>query len=193
MPGYYVFPGGRLDQADGQWSGFAEDLPRQPKGHDWATHRKRLSLARAAIRETFEETGILVGQKGYPLGPAPKREIWQAFVSAGCAPAFARLRLFARAVTPVSSPMRFNTRFFYALDCPLVGQPKGNGELEDLHWRPVREVLRLQLAQVSALVLREALTHVRIGEKLRRRAPLFFWTRPESKARFTLARPGEIP
>lgn len=183
MPGYYVFPGGRVDPADYQASGFAESLPRQPLGLDWRSSHKLMPLARTALRETFEETGLLAGSAGRPRRKPPPADIWLAYQNAGRAPAFDRLRLFARAVTPSFSPIRFNTRFFLAQDCAADGRLEGNGELEELAWRPVAEVARLPLATVTALVLSEALRHARAR---RRRAALLFWIRPKIGRRYSL-------
>ena len=190
MPGVYVFPGGRVDPEDYQASGFTEDLARQPAGLDWPSRHKLPALARAALRETFEETGLLVGGQGRPRRKPPRLAFWQAYQAAGRTPAFDRLRLFARAVTPTFSPLRFDTRFFLAEDCPAGGAITGNGELEDLGWRPVSSMAGLPMATVTALVLGEALRHARAGRLRRRRAPLLFWIRPKIGRRFTLRSPA---
>ncbi len=189
MPGFYVFPGGRVDAADYLPSGFAETLPRQPMGLDWRSRHKLIALARAAVRETFEETGLLVGPAGRPLRRPPRAGVWSTFQASGRSPAFDRLRLFARAVTPAFSPVRFNTRFFLAQGCPTGGRIEGNGELEDLRWRSVSDVAKLPLATVTALVLQEALHHARAARHRRRRAPLLFWIRPKIGRRYRLGVP----
>src|SRR5262252_2020164 len=54
MPGRYVFPGGRVTAEDAQaWAGEIEN----------DEERRTLALKRAALRETFEETGLVVGEK----------------------------------------------------------------------------------------------------------------------------------
>jgi 8-oxo-dGTP pyrophosphatase MutT (NUDIX family) len=50
-PGAYVFPGGGIDAADAQAHGMAQRRPKQSDLH--------LTQAIAAIRESFEELGIL--------------------------------------------------------------------------------------------------------------------------------------
>ena len=69
------------------------------------------ALALAAVRETFEEAGLLIGT---PLGAgaAPKAPTWQDFFATGFRPALGRLTFFARAITPPGRPRRFDTRFF---------------------------------------------------------------------------------
>jgi len=165
MPGYYVFPGGRLSRADRSPSGFDENLMAAPEGVDQATRRGLVVFARAALRETFEETGLLladrrVGSEATGKYPRPKTEtLWKAFGRADLAPGFRRLRLFARALTPTESPMRFHTRFFRAEGEYLYGRLGGDGELRDLGWVPVKEASRLPISEVTLLVLEEALTH----------------------------------
>ena len=60
MPDVYVFPGGRVERSDARPSGFPEPPPTAPEGLDRATRRRLVVFARAALRETFEETGVLV-------------------------------------------------------------------------------------------------------------------------------------
>src|SRR6185295_8188721 len=81
MPGRYVFPGGRVDPADRQIP-VEEDLaPRDLEKLMVAMKGTRSvvrarSLALAAVRETFEEAGLLIGT---PLGQdeRPKAANWQ--------------------------------------------------------------------------------------------------------------------
>lgn len=63
-PGAYVFPGGGIDAADAQAHGIAARRPGQDD--------LRLTQAIAAIRESFEELGVLLARRrdGGPVGPA---------------------------------------------------------------------------------------------------------------------------
>ncbi len=192
MPGYYVFPGGRVHAADRRPSGFAEDMAPPPEGIDQATRRRLVVFARTALRETFEESGLLLsapesgpGRRqttAAPLEPG----IWQAFARAGLAPGFGRLKLVARALTPRVSPIRFHTRFFRADGTALRGQVKGDGELEDLGWVPVGEAGTLPISEVTLLVLNEALAHGPAAAPTWRPAMLFSWIgaaeQPRSRA-----------
>jgi 8-oxo-dGTP pyrophosphatase MutT (NUDIX family) len=174
MPGYYVFPGGRLSRAV-----------------DQATRRDLVVFARAALRETFEETGLLLADRrvgpeaagDYP-GPKPGT-LWEAFGRAGLAPGFDRLRLVARALTPTGSPMRFHTRFFRAEGEYLYGRLGGDGELHDLGWMPVKEASRLPISEVTLLVLEAALAHGpgarRATGRATQPAPFFRWVGPTER------------
>jgi 8-oxo-dGTP pyrophosphatase MutT (NUDIX family) len=196
MPGVYVFPGGRVERADARPSGFTETMISPPEGTDNETSRHLTLFARAALRETFEETGLLVA--GRPeaqraeIDTAATRpaEVWRAFRRAGRAPAFSALALVARAVTPTRSPIRFHTRFFRADGHAAYGDLVGDGELEDLSWVPVEEVGLLPIAEVTTLVLREALAHGSTDNSIVRPAALFRWVGAGERPRHTVG-PGD--
>ena len=112
MPGRYVFPGGRVDPADKHIAveddlkpGDLKKLMVAMKGTPSEARARALALA--AVRETFEEAGLLIGT---PLGAAaaPKAPTWQDFFATGYRPALARLTFFARAITPPGRPRRFD-------------------------------------------------------------------------------------
>lgn len=176
MPGVYVAPGGRLEPADRRPSGFPETLRRQPEGLDSTTRRRLTALARCAFREAFEEAGVLVGCPG--RSPRFPSGVWQAYAAAGLAPAFGALRLVARAITPAGEPMRFHGRFFLASGESVVEQAAIDGELENVGWVPLAEAEDLPMAEVTALVLREALAHHRARARATQQpAARFAWRR----------------
>lgn len=156
MPGVLVFPGGALEPQDEASSGFPEAFAAPPQGIDAASRRLYPALVRCALRELHEETGLLVtaldSSAPAALGPA-----WQPYAAAGKSPDFGALRLVFRAVTPASSPIRFDTRFFFASEATTLGALKGSGELEDLEWLPLAALDALPLRQVTRQALGEAL------------------------------------
>ena len=158
MPNVYVFPGGRVDAADDRPSGFDEDLRAAP-GASNLSETDLAIRARAALRETFEETGLLVGGTAVFEAALPMIGVWAAYAQAGLAPAFAALSLIARAVTPASYPKRFDTYFFIADGAMTHGDLAGDGELEDVGWVPVGSAPSLYMAKVTRLILQEALQH----------------------------------
>lgn len=104
MAGKFVFPGGRIEPGDrhmpvaGALSGRANDAlaQRVPRGSESLGR----VLALAAIRETYEETGLMLGTRDYgPPETAPAGS-WRAFREAGVMPDLEALHLIARAVTP---------------------------------------------------------------------------------------------
>lgn len=157
LPNILVFPGGGLERADHRPSGFSESIPIAPGGIDAATRRAFPALLRCALRETWEETGVLVGRRRKAREAPAGEAIWQAYADAGIAPAFESLRLLARAITPPQSPIRFHTRFFCAEVTEAVfGEPRDD-ELEQVRWLPVEEALAEDLIDVTAFMLQRAL------------------------------------
>ncbi len=153
MPHRFVFPGGRIDARD---SRVRCATPLAPGTS--ARLERRLGPARAramavaAIRETFEETGLIVGGPDPDPGRPPPRG-WEGFFGAGFAPALGALAYIARAVTPPIRPVRFNARFFVVAHEHVTGEVRGSGELLGLKWFSVEQALTLELAQITRRVL----------------------------------------
>jgi 8-oxo-dGTP pyrophosphatase MutT (NUDIX family) len=161
VPDAFVFPGGKLDAGD------MKARPATPLVGHASFGAKAEALAMAAVRETFEETGLILaarGDVGADSGPG-----WAHFREMGLAPRLDALSCLARAITPASSLIRFHARFFSASANHLEGTLKGSGELEELGWYPISEALKLPVIDVTEFVLREV-SHM--GEA-RSRIPLF--------------------
>jgi 8-oxo-dGTP pyrophosphatase MutT (NUDIX family) len=145
MPNKYVFPGGRLDAADCRVKP-AKDLSPETLAKLLARMRGKPSatrargLAHAAVRETWEEAGLLFGR-----------------ARPGDAPDLSGLTLFMRAITPPGRTRRFDSRFFVA-DAEYLSnldQPHhdGGGELLTLSWLTLDDIggLDLPLITIDAL------------------------------------------
>ncbi len=158
LPDIYVVPGGRVDPDDAAPSGFPESLNPAVETalQSGGSRRPALAFPRAALRETFEETGLLVGVVGKAKSESDG-PVWRAYRSAGLAPPFGQIDFLCRAITPVTSRRRYNTRFFLADGDRAQGQVRGNGELEDLGWRPASALGGLEIVDVTQYVLEEAL------------------------------------
>ncbi len=155
MPNRYVFPGGRIDPRDSRVRCASPLAPAAAArlGRKLGPARAR-AMAVAAIRETFEETGLIVG------GPDPEPERppprgWEGFFGTGFAPAPGALSYIARAVTPPIRPIRFNARFFVVAHAHVTGEARESDELLGLQWFTVEQALTLDLA----LITRRVLTH----------------------------------
>jgi len=162
-PGHYVFPGGRVDRGDGYAPAARELRPEvEARLRNSATARRARGLALAAVRETFEEAGLIVGEPGSGAIPAGLPEDWRHFHAAGYVPALDKLTYVHRAVTPPGRPRRFDARFF-VIDAEHVQGDlgEGSGELLKLRWVRLAEAQRLRLRPITALVLQE------IGSRLR--------------------------
>lgn len=159
MPGRFVFPGGRTDPADSRVSIAADLHPAEASRIAGAGSRATLTRSRAialsAVRETYEEAGILIGHKG-PY--ASVREGWQGFADNGIAPALDRLRFVARAITPPGRVRRYDTRFLAAFrDDVALELPEGGptDELEELAWLTIAEAVRVDIPPITRTVLKD--------------------------------------
>ena len=168
MPGVHVFPGGAIDPPDRVAWGVET-------GADALGSRLARS-ARAALRETWEEVGVLVGRPaGSHAAPPATRQIERAYRERGLVAAFDVLTYVGRAITPSHSSRRFNTRFFLSHGANVFGEPASSEELEDVRWYPIgrhplesfRDVTRFMLARAIAL-------H---GGTAKGDAPLFYWAK----------------
>jgi 8-oxo-dGTP pyrophosphatase MutT (NUDIX family) len=150
--GALVFPGGKVDpqDEDDRWQGHAYGW------HDVSAEQRALRIA--AIRETFEETGLLVSLRtgGTECGletMAMAREAMCAgkldFLSfvqqAGVILDMSQPVQFANWITPEFMPKRFDTHFFI-LGVDTEQQAASDGsEITHAEWIAPREALRLGL------------------------------------------------
>lgn len=158
MPDLYVFPGGRVSLADHRIeplkplkSNVCEKLLKQTR------FKNPHALALASIRETFEETGLLVGEKTKRKRTSRSKE-WMDYFSAGLEPRLDSLEFIARAITPPSRDRRFDARFFLGGADLIQGDPndfsRASGELENIAWLDLHEALALDTADITEAILR---------------------------------------
>jgi 8-oxo-dGTP pyrophosphatase MutT (NUDIX family) len=170
MPGKFVFPGGRLEPSDRL---MPAATPLNPYTEQYLMRSmRRPSIARAkglalaAIRETFEETGLILGAKRDGEMPVPEGP-WADFAKAGFYPDLSSLHFVARAITPSRRPRRFDTRFF-AVDASTIAHKVDNvvhpdAELVELVWMPISEARSLDLPTITGVVLQELEARVSAG------------------------------
>ena len=153
MPHMYVFPGGRVDAGDARVPCPVALRPEvEGKLLQSTTAARARALAMTAVRETFEETGLLVGTAcDYPL--RTRSPHWQPFFARNIAPALDKLDYVARAITPPNRVRRYDARFFMVDAKHVTGELVGNGELEDLRWVTLPAARRLALSPITELVL----------------------------------------
>ncbi|MCF6216458.1 MAG: hypothetical protein L3J58_09820 [Emcibacter sp.] len=147
--GAYVFPGGKLDPADRALEK-ASLKKADLKNSDQDIKPEFLGLRYAALREVFEETGLIIGTiDGHAIGEGQRKAIdagYRASVLNGtidlkdfqkktqvtldmgdCLP-------FAHWITPKAYPMRFDTRFFLCV-APEGQIPSPDGrEITEVEW-----------------------------------------------------------
>ena len=136
MPSKYVFPGGAVDSEDRAGGPVALDAAclagLTACCPDGAPDPQ--TLARAALRELHEETG---------LHPAPG----------------AAMRFVFRAITPPGRSRRFDARFFLVSAEGVQGDAEGfsdaTDELSHLHWIGLSQARALDLPFITEVVLAE--------------------------------------
>jgi 8-oxo-dGTP pyrophosphatase MutT (NUDIX family) len=169
--GFWVFPGGRVDEADrnpvidAHWAG--------PSPEVWARIMDvPVDLARghvvAACRETFEESGILLSSGS----PSPtdlvaarrallgdERTLAELVDALGVRLDTGLLRYWDWWVTPASEPRRYDTRFFVArLPEDATITPHADEVVEET-WATHADADTLQVIAPTYYTLRDALTH----------------------------------
>lgn len=177
--GAAVFPGGVLDARDRQAHGWC-------MGPDDAQVSSQLGLAQggldylvAALRETFEEVGLLLATGALDL---PALRPWRDRLQAGevgvadlCAEHSLRLDVrglayYSHWLTPPGLPKRFDTRFFMAL-APVGQEAQADqGEAVELMWLTPNEALSaergLKLLPVTLRTLQDLARHTRASDAL---------------------------
>jgi 8-oxo-dGTP pyrophosphatase MutT (NUDIX family) len=162
MPGKFVFPGGRVELDDRRMSA-ATPLDRQVEARlmretRYPSPMKARGFPLAAIREVFEETGLVLGiKRDAPMTP-PNAE-WAAFANSGVHPDLGAVHFIARAITPPGRPRRFDTRFF-AIDADAIaeridGVVTAESELVELVWLGIEDSLKLDMPGITMAVLEE--------------------------------------
>jgi recombination protein RecT len=140
-PGAYVFPGGTVHADDMGWGD---------------------EIRMAAVREMFEEVGILLARRGGRFAREADCEQVRTIVAGGktfgealrelrLEPALDRLVMFARWVTPALLRRRYDARFFLAqLPAGQVVRPQ-EGEVTDWTWiTPERALASPEITLVYA-------------------------------------------
>jgi 8-oxo-dGTP pyrophosphatase MutT (NUDIX family) len=170
MPDRWVFPGGRVDRADYHPPAAADLAPEVQAIFDaHLKPRRGRAVALAAVRECFEEAGLLLAR---PAPPRPGAGPWRDFLAQGALPDLSALDIVARAITPSAVAKRFDAWFLMAEAERLLSlerQPDC-GELEEIAWFDFDEARALKLPNVTGAVLAE--TEARLADPDRPR-PFF--------------------
>jgi len=214
-PGVYVFPGGTLRADDyppagalpaGLAPAAAHARLGGASGAGLATPRESLALWIAALRELFEEAGVLLAREAH--GPLVRFDaaraarlaayrlalqsgelsLWELAAQEGLVLAPECLRYWAHWITPEGIAHRFNTRFFLALLPPgqealhgaagRVPADSGAWETTDGVWITPHAALARHAAQEFPLVFA---THAHLERLARFRTLAALWAHAATK------------
>ena len=162
MPSKFVFPGGALDAAD-------HHVPLSHSLSDICMERLRKDadpglaepLVLAALREMWEETGLLLGQPDATARDqaADMPADWQSYFDHGVLPSGEGMRFVFRAITPPGRSRRFDARFFTVDADRVIGDlddfSQASDELSLLQWIPLSEARSFDLPFITEVVLAE--------------------------------------
>jgi 8-oxo-dGTP pyrophosphatase MutT (NUDIX family) len=188
MPGRFVFPGGGVDPAD-RLMPVARGLDPHAQAHlmkrlQRASAAKAQAFALAAVRETFEETGLLLGVRSPETVEVPNGP-WKAFADAGILPDLGALHFIGRAITPPGRPRRFDARFFTADATAIAHRIEGvtgpDAELTELVWMSLAEAKQLDMPAVTGVMMEEL--DARIADGFGHDLPVPFYSMPRGRFR----------
>ncbi|MDP3895495.1 MAG: NUDIX hydrolase [Mesorhizobium sp.] len=180
MPGKLVFPGGRTDPADARIMAADALLPAVEakllagRGSKISATRAR-AIAMSALRETYEEAGLLIGRKA---DFRTNSEGWRGFAEHGVEPMLANLRLVARAITPPGRVRRFDTRFIAAWRDDVAVELADGGptqELEELVWLSIADARQADTPMITRTILGDLAQRLADDPDLAPDAPVPFY------------------
>lgn len=158
MPNKFVFPGGAVDAGDADVP-LATGLTPQCAARIGEDTDAPLAHAIpvAAIRELWEETGLILGTKGAWAGDVPPD--WESFAATGHLPHAEPLQFVFRALTPPGRPRRFDARFFLVDADAIASDPDdfaaASDELSHLQWVALSDARSFDMPFITEVVLAE--------------------------------------
>lgn len=186
--GASVFPGGLLDAHDRRLHGFCAGLDDAAASARLGVAQGGLDYYAAAVRECFEEAGLLFAQDAQhrlvdlSQLDAPQLAAMRAAAAAGtdallsmCEArgwqlAMNRLAYFAHWLTPPGMPRRFDTRFFIAALPPGQGVQVDRVEIADHAWLRPQDAIdparKLKLMNVQRRILQQLAQFASVDECL---------------------------
>lgn len=191
MPNKFVFPGGAVDRNDALVPTAHPLSPDCAARLSEATQLPAEALAAAAIRELWEETGLILGAPGKWQEPPPQG--WRGFSRTGNLPDPSALRFVFRAVTPEGEPRRFDARFFLVEADQIISDlddfSGAEDELAHLQWVPLDQARHYDLPFITEVVLAEIARN--LGSAAQPATVPFF--RNEDEAHFVARLGGQRP
>ena len=170
MPSKFVFPGGAVDPGDARTllHGALPSICARRLAVGGADPK---TLAVAAIRELWEETGLALGSRA--SGRSDVGERMPDAKASGIAPALGfapdagGLSFVFRAITPPGGTRRFDARFFLVAASRVEGDPDdfsaASDELSGLRWIALSRARSLDLPFITEVVLAEVAHRLRYG------------------------------
>lgn len=156
MPSIFVFPGGRVDPSDSFAPSRDHISTRTREILEKAMPPARArACVMAAVRETFEETSLVLGTPFERRPRAINDPSWKDFHATGNIPDISDIEVMARAITPPHRHKRFDTWFFLAkLDPKTAKRPiKTSPELVEIGWFSFEQIEDLEMHRMTEIMI----------------------------------------
>jgi 8-oxo-dGTP pyrophosphatase MutT (NUDIX family) len=180
LGGFYVFPGGILDALDFTMGSVYQTKPEVSPPLPGINSVDLSALKYCALRETYEETGILLGEPSAPIG----------YSFAGVCkelenyPRLSELQYFHRTLTPTIVPDKYDTTYFLTEVDPAVQVNLNLEECSQFEWTSplaalnayIKGTVKLMPPQVLSLYMLAHFSEIaKAKEALQQSAPMFEW------------------
>ncbi len=154
MPSVYVFPGGRVDRAD-SYAPYANNLSARTQTilESAYSPRKARAVVLASIRETWEETGLMLGETSNNLRNI-NHASYDDFRRARQLPDLSGIEVFGRAVTPPHRHKRFDAWFFVKHMGNIAPLPvQDSQELLGVDWFTFAQIEALETQRATTMMI----------------------------------------
>lgn len=170
LPGYHVFPGGAVEDQDAHGGSFFKTHHQVDLLSSEEEQKKIITHMMCAIRETFEESGILLAEsdgKYFDMNTHNSNEKFSEYrklifkgeielpemmKNEKLTPSFRNINYLTRWITPPFSPIRYDTRFFVALSPENQMTSHDGNELVTSEWLNPQKALQLYKKGTMKLV-----------------------------------------
>lgn len=169
--GAIVFPGGCVEDGD---IAIAESLAQELAPDLDEQGKTDLALKIAAIRESFEECGVLFAERrGQELENDEVKALRRGYESGGFGRLLAReglrprigdLQRFAHWITPLGRPKRFDTHFFVARSPKQDLDVASRAEVQELKWLSPGLAASGELARAYKLMFPTRMNLLRLAQ-----------------------------
>lgn len=156
----FAFPGGVLEASDADVHEMSTGMPASQANQLLDVGHGGLDYYSAAIRELFEESGVLLAEHNLTAAAldAARAKLnsgslaWDRFVADDSLRLqYDRLHYFSFWITPVGEPKRYSARFFLAQVPKAQVASHDGGELTESCWLPAAELLKARKDKIMKL------------------------------------------
>lgn len=179
----FAFPGGVLEDSDARVNNFCQGVSVAQANKILQVESGGLAYYSAAIRELFEETGVLLAKHTLSVERLAAARVainagvldWHQFALENeLALQCDHLHYFSYWITPMGAPKRYSARFFLAGVAPTQVASHDGVELTESCWMTAKEVLAARKRKAMKLPYPTQKTLKRVS-KLSDTAALLAW------------------